>query len=139
MSRIDKLIIPGGLIRRARTYSLVNEQGNLFVVNTGRAATNMQHASGRYAFAKAAQVMWEDHFAKEIADGEVSIGKIPLTDLVKGKNNVMIPLGDIVEVSCKLKPSGPTMMVVTKNKKYKFVSYDNSRLPELEGFAKGLK
>jgi len=118
MNRIDKAVIPAGLIRSAKTYSLLVDDNGLYIIHTGPAG---RHVKVRGAINNAAVDFLRSAQGKKVAAGEARINNTSLAELVKEKGNAFIPKADIMEVNPgKNIYEENTLEIKTKNAKWKF-------------------
>ncbi|HLC69742.1 MAG TPA: hypothetical protein VJH75_01720 [Patescibacteria group bacterium] len=118
LNRIDKAVIPAGLIRSAKTYSLVLDDTGLYIIRTGPAG---RHVQARGGINMAIVDLVRDSQAQKVAEGEKRLTSVSLVELVKEKGNVFIPRGEIRGATVgKNIYEEITLEIDTVNKKWKF-------------------
>ena len=117
-NRIDKAVIPAGLIRSAKTYSLVLDDAGLYVIHTGPAG---RHVRARGGINMAMVDLVRDSQAQKVAEGEKKLSSTSLVELAKEKGNIFIPRGEITGATVgKNIYEEITLTIDTVNKKWKF-------------------
>lgn len=118
MQRLDKVVVPAGLIASAKTYSLILENEGLYVIHTGPATRDVRT---RGVFQEMAVGALHTHYDKKIAEGEARITDTALSILAQEKHSVFLKLGEITLVKRELNWAGELFVyVTTPKKKYKF-------------------
>jgi hypothetical protein len=93
--KIDRAVIPPGLIRRSRTYSLIADDAGLWIICTGPAGREVavDNALERFAVSKV-----YERCEKQILEGEERLATAPLADLAKEKHNHFFGYAEILGV-----------------------------------------
>ena len=93
--RIDRAIIPSGLIRSGRTYSLILEDSGLYVIHTGPAGNNVATSGGleRMLVNKVHQ-----RIEKKVLAGEARLESESLETLLENKHSRLIKWRDFSEI-----------------------------------------
>ncbi|HAT03439.1 MAG TPA: hypothetical protein DCS29_01515 [Candidatus Magasanikbacteria bacterium] len=116
--RINGAVIPAGLIRSAKTYSLIADENGLYIFHTGPAGRHVR-VTGSINNAVVDAVRSSQD--KKVAQGESRIDATPLEELLKEKGNVFVPRADIVSVNAgKNIYDEQTLEIVSKDKTWKF-------------------
>lgn len=104
MLRIDRAIIPSGLIRNGRTYSLIWQSGKLYIINTGPAG-NEVNARG---FAQQAAVnAAHRRIEKKVAEGQARLAQTNLDALAQeNRHSKVITPTQVTAVTLKEKWGG---------------------------------
>ncbi len=133
LGRLDKAVIPAGLIRSAKTYSLVLETDGLYIIHTGPAG---RHVRTRDTLSNAVANMVHNNQALKLAEGEKRLDSVSLVELVKEKGNTFITRGEIkgVEVGKNIYEE-TTMTINTEQKKWKFHFFFQASEEQVRKFA----
>ncbi|OGC21833.1 hypothetical protein A3J90_07315 [candidate division WOR-1 bacterium RIFOXYC2_FULL_37_10] len=97
--QIDKLIIPSGLIRRAKTYSLVFDEDELYIINTGPAG---REVITKNIIEDAVVSFVLDRIAKKVAEGEEKLKTLGVKQLANEKGNAFIEKNAIIKTEVKV-------------------------------------
>ena len=113
--RIDGAIIPSGLIASAKTYSLILDGGELFLIHVGPAG-NAVAARGIVA-AMAVNAVYK-RIAGKVAAGEARLDEAGHVALSSEKHSRRLTPADISSID--LKPWGDELRLTIKSNKGKF-------------------
>jgi len=116
--RIDKVTrkMPLGF---KKVYSLVLDEGGLFVIRTGNVGALYHYAMGDPVSDAAARVV-TNKFVKQLEEGEARLERTPLDELAGEKPNAFIPLADVQSVKMK-RGKAPEMKLQTAQGNFSFV------------------
>jgi len=116
--RIDKVTRKMSLGFK-KVYSLVLDEGGLFVIRTGNVGALHHYQVGDLVSDVAASVV-TNKFVKQLEEGEARLERKPLEELAEEKPNAFIPLADIQSVSMK-RGKAPEMKLKTAQGDFNFV------------------
>ncbi len=108
--RIDRAIIPSGLIRSGRTYSLCLEDNGLYVIHTGPAGNNVRTSN---ILEKSLVSAVHKRVEKKVQAGETRLDNEPLKTLVEDKHSRLIEWRDFNEVEIKKNHSACLLKIKT--------------------------
>ncbi|MFA6427675.1 MAG: hypothetical protein WCW16_04525 [Candidatus Magasanikbacteria bacterium] len=137
MYRIDKAVIPAGLIRSAKTYSLLVDDNGFYIIHTGPAG---RHVQTRGSINAAVVDFVRSSQGKKVSEGEARIAAVSLEQLKQEKGNAFIPKSEIknVEVSKNIYNEN-VLDIETTHKKWKFHFFFVENSEEVKQFAARLK
>lgn len=110
--RVDKAVIPPTFVTSGRTYTLIVEDGSLYILNTGRA---------KGAGAGLVGVGVHAAIDRQIQKGEERIAGGDIHELVRQKHNVLLTRGQITAVNLKEARDEVVLDVHAGKKKYHFL------------------
>lgn len=134
--QIDKVVIPSGLIRSAKTYSLILNDDGLYVIHTGPAGNRVNTNNGLEDFAVSKVYQ---RIAKKVAIGEARLQSVALSQLAQEKGSWFLTRQDMQNVTVtKNKFDEPQLDIVTPQRTLTF-HCRASTLPEIEQFVQQLQ
>lgn len=135
MNYLDKAIIPSGLIRSAKTYTLLRDKKGMYIIKVGPAGNkvNARGPINQFAVNKVYEAI-----ARKVDAGEKRLGEMGPEALLQEKGNAFLQERDIIEVLLnKDIYNRPKLSVITRGKKYAF-HFDTHTEEEIREFMKGL-
>ena len=120
--RLDKAVIPPGLVSSGRTYTLIVEGEEFYILNTGRAKGPGGGVAGLGVHAA---------IDRQIKKGEERINNGDIRELVKEKHCALLTKDQISEVKLQEGRKEVTLDVHVGKKKYHFV-FPLEALPQVE-------
>jgi hypothetical protein len=135
--RIDKAVIPAGLIRSAKTYSLITDEKGLYIIHTGPAG---RHVRTRGPINSAVADFVRSSQGKKVAEGEALLSTVSLNQLATEKGNSFIPRSDIQAVTPgKNIYDESTLEIRTTSKTWKFHFFFVEQDEQVKQFAAAVK
>ena len=110
--RLDKAVIPPTFVTSGRTYTLIVEGDEFYILNTGRAKGPSGGVAGLGVHAA---------IDRQIKKGEERINNGDIRDLVKEKHCTLLTKDQITEVDLQEGRREVTLDVRASKKKYHFV------------------
>ncbi|MEW6405567.1 MAG: hypothetical protein AB1649_27555 [Chloroflexota bacterium] len=120
--RLDKAVMPPTFVTSGRTYTLIVEDDELYILNTGRAKGEGAGVIGLGVHAI---------IDKEIKKGEERIDKGSIRELVKEKHCALLTKDQITAVNLKEARNEVTLDVHASKKKYHFL-FPLEALPQVK-------
>lgn len=120
--RLDKAVIPPGLVSSGRTYTLIVEDGEFYILNTGRAKGPSGGVAGLGVHAV---------IDRQIKKGEERIDSGDVRELAKEKHCTLLTKAQISEVKLEEKRKEVALDVHAGKKKYHFV-FPLEALPQVK-------
>lgn len=137
MYRIDKAVIPAGLIRSAKTYSLLADDRGLYIIHTGPAG---RHVRTRGAVNAAVVDFVRSSQGKKVSEGEARLNAISPEQLAAEKGNIFIPKDEIKNVNVSKNIYDENVLAFeAHSKKWKFHFFFVENSEEVEQFATALQ
>ena len=102
-----------------KVYSLVLDDGGLFVIRTGNVGALQHYAKGGIVTDLAARGI-TNAYVKQLEEGEAKLETTPLDQLAQEKGNAHIPLVEIQSVATKSGKT-PEMKLKTEQGSFSFV------------------
>jgi len=134
--QINKAVIPAGLIRSAKTYSLILNNEGLYIIKTGPAG---REVSAQGAINKMVVTKVHEKIAQKVKEGEEKIQSMGVQQLVAEKGNILLTPGEIQDATVGTNMySEPKLQIVSSKGKFSFHIKENSK-EEMEEFVKKLR
>ena len=120
--RIDGAVIPPGLIKSAKTFSLILRDEGLYIIHTGPANSRPMQANGliQVAAANATANVANRRIAKKVAEGESRLNEIGPETLVQQKHSRLLTPDQISEINIKENLREIVLEIRSSQGKYKF-------------------
>ena len=120
--RIDGAVIPPGLIKNAKTFSLIVRDEGLYIIHTGPATGRPIRANGliQAAVVNPTANAANRHITKKVAEGESQLNEIGPEMLVQQKNSKLLTPEQISEINIKENLREIVLDIRSSQGKYKF-------------------
>jgi hypothetical protein len=133
--RIDRVVTMPGLIARARTYTVIGDDGGLFLLRTGNATREVPTPGIAGAIAEGMLVKIQQKYDREIVANEQLLASMSPTDYAaQGKNCVRIPRAEVkaVEIKTGYSRGGQYPIVVVRAAKKYSLHFGMSSAAEVQ-------
>ncbi len=126
--QINGAILPAGLIRSAKTYSVILDENALYLIQVGPAATNVPTYN---PFEQWLNDYLGRRAAKKIAEGEARLAELGEAALVKERQNLLLTSADIFRIDCKQRGNSVILTIKSTKGNYKLI-FNKTVLPQIE-------
>lgn len=140
ITQINRAIIKAGLIRRAKTYSLILKNGMLFIVNTGPAGRELNLYGPDKILYQGVVNKVHSMIEEKVKAGEAELAQYGPQYFTSKKGCFAIPLSDITEIKQDktLIALIPRLNIKTSKLKFTFLCSANTEA-EITEFVSQLK